>query len=67
MEFWQNMQKYSRPSWAHFTRNFLNRKRIIDMLENQQPEKYAKAHFTFPYLYLTTTHAAHIHSLSTPK
>ena len=43
------MQKYAQPSEAHFTQNFLNRKRNIpDMLENLQPEKYAKAYFAFP-------------------
>ena len=43
------MQKYAQSSWAHFTQNFLNRKRNIDMLKHLQPEKYAKA-FAFPYL-----------------
>jgi len=53
MEFWQNMQKYARPSCAHFTQNFLNRKRNIDMLKSLQPGKYAKAYFAFPYIFPT--------------
>jgi len=49
MIFWQNMQKYAQPSWTHFTQNFLNHKRNIDMLKYLQPEKYAKAYFALPY------------------
>ena len=41
-------EKYAQSSWAHFTQNFLNRKRNIDMLKHLQPEKYAKAYFAFP-------------------
>ena len=44
------LAKYAQPSWAHFTQNFLNRKRNIDMLKNLQSEKYAKAYFPFPYI-----------------